>query len=325
MFSLFKKGYRKLPRPIRFVVIIIIVALIISSICVVAGAFVNGINRGRQTKYQNNIKQKLMFDIGLQNESGKIQEFAQARLKTNFKIEFLNVGQADCAVITNGVSTMMVDTANAEDAKYILEHLKDNNIEKINYLVCTNESDEHIGGLLEILENIQVETLIIPNAYTENEFMRRCVKRAASNCTAVREATPLDAWNLDEAQCIILQNNGNVILKVSMQNIATLFLSDATPEEEMSLLDLELDISANFLKASGHGAINTANDKLLQKVKVEHAIVSCDESVAKPDIDTMLRLYKRAIVSRTDRQDTIVVTTDGVLYKLDSTEINCNG
>lgn len=336
----FKEWYSARPKPVRRGLCITFCVLLAAYFILMAVFFISILS---QFFSMNQMKNQMLSNfnlsdmsqigniqlpnvqIGLKDPNDKMEEYAQDTLDTNYRMEFLNVGHADCMVLTNGNSTMMVDTGNAEDAKYILKHLEESEIQKLNYLVCTNESTEHSGGLMSVLENVVVDTLIIPDTETENEFMKDCISYAVSNGVTVKTANALDAWNIDEAQCIVLQNKGNVILKVSMLDISVLLLSDATQEEELALLDLEMDITANFIKASSHGAANTANDKLLQEVEAEYAIVSCDEEVAKPDIKTMNRLYKRAITYRTDRHDTIVVTTDGVFYELTTAEIDCNG
>ena len=328
----FKEWYASRSKPVRkglCIVLIIIFTLYALLAVFVAGwiikQFVSVTQKQAEVSDRINRINMSQMQVGLKDTANKMDEYAQDTLDTNYRMEFLNVGHADCMVLTNGNSTMMVDAGNAEDAKYILKHLEESKIQKLNYLVCTNESTEHSGGLMSVLENVVVDTLIIPDTETENEFMKDCISYAVSNGVTVKTANALDAWNIDEAQCIVLQNKGNVILKVSMLDISVLLLSDATQEEELALLDLEMDITANFIKASSHGAANTANDKLLQEVETEYAIVSCDEEVAEPDIKTMNRLYKRAITYRTDRHDTIVVTTDGVFYELTTAEINCNG
>lgn len=332
MFKLISKAYHKLSPKMKKVVC----CLIIGCCCLYVGVVGLFVYHFIDTLIESNeMRTQIMEDINaMQNPTTNIlftdeekeeREFAQESTNYNFRVEFLDVGAADCTLITDGTHHMLIDTGDAEDAEKIIRHLHSKDIVKLDYVVCTNENDEHIGGLKTIMDSIEIEHLIIPNQYTSNEYLLTCATTATFNGTEVTEAAVMDAWNIGEAQCVVLQNTYNVILKFTVKNVSFLFMSDAGKSEELELLESDLDISSDFIKASAHGAVDTSADDLLREVDAEYSIVSCDEEVEKPDIHTLNRLYKRTITCRTDRHDTLVVTTDGVRYRIRSEKINCNG
>lgn len=332
MFKLASKAYGKLSPMMKKVVCCLIIAcccLYVGVIGFVAYFFIdNAISISeKHSQIQEDIynMQNPTTNIIFTDEEKDEREFAVGSTNYNFRVEFLDVGAADCTLITDGTSHMLIDTGDAEDADKIIRHLHEKDIVKLDYVVCTNENDEHIGGLKMIMDSIEIEHLIIPNRNSTNEYLLTCATTATFNGTEVTDAAVMDAWNIGEAQCVVLQNTYNMILKFTVKNISFLFMSDATRSEELELLESDMDISATFFRAGAHGAAGTSDDDLLREVSAEYAIISCDEDVEKPDIHTLNRLYKRATTCRTDRHDTLVVTTDGVQYRLRSEKINCNG
>lgn len=53
------------------------------------------------------------------------------------EIDFIDVGQADCALLKQGDSIMMIDTSTKKSSSKIIQYLEDENINKLDYLVGT--------------------------------------------------------------------------------------------------------------------------------------------------------------------------------------------
>ena len=67
------------------------------------------------------------------------------------EVRFLDVGQADAALLRCGDAAMLIDGGNREDSSLIVSVLKRFELKKLDYLVCTHAHEDHVGGLAEFL------------------------------------------------------------------------------------------------------------------------------------------------------------------------------
>ena len=62
----------------------------------------------------------------------------------------LDVGMAECMIVTAGDETMVVDTAYVKNGEKIRSALDEMNVDTIKYLVLTHPHADHIGGTVEL-------------------------------------------------------------------------------------------------------------------------------------------------------------------------------
>ncbi len=63
-------------------------------------------------------------------------------------IFYFNVGQEDSTLITINGYNMLIDSGNDQDGYYIVQFLKSQNINKIDYFILTHFDEDHIGRCL---------------------------------------------------------------------------------------------------------------------------------------------------------------------------------
>ena len=80
------------------------------------------------------------------------------------QIHYIDVGQADSILITLNDSSMLIDAGNNGDGDDVVEYLKQHNITKLNYLIGTHPHEDHIGGLDDVIDNINF------NAKSTNKY-----------------------------------------------------------------------------------------------------------------------------------------------------------
>ena len=81
---------------------------------------------------------------------------------------YLDVGKADCTVLTDGAHTVLIDCAEADDGETLLSVLKENRISQIDLLLVTHFDKDHIGGVPEVLSSFSVLRVIEPDYEPEN-------------------------------------------------------------------------------------------------------------------------------------------------------------
>lgn len=82
---------------------------------------------------------------------------------TTLTIHFIDVGQGDCIFLelADG-KNMIIDGGRKEYSKWVVDYLNNLGVTKIDYMVATHSDEDHIGGLISVLEHFEVETIYRP-------------------------------------------------------------------------------------------------------------------------------------------------------------------
>ena len=81
----------------------------------------------------------------------------------NLHIYFVDVSQADAAIIACDDNVLMIDGGNVADSQLIFSVLRNTlGIEHINYMIATHPHEDHVGGLAAALNACSVDVLLTP-------------------------------------------------------------------------------------------------------------------------------------------------------------------
>ena len=90
------------------------------------------------------------------------------QFQQKLKIHFLDVGQGDsCFIITPNHKTILIDgggsTSNSFDVgkDTIIPYLLDRGYTKINYVFISHFDQDHVGGILPVLEELHIGQIFI--------------------------------------------------------------------------------------------------------------------------------------------------------------------
>lgn len=256
----------------------------------------------------------------------------KTQVKSDFSVHFIDVGQGDCSLIKCGDKNILIDTGDSVYSRKIINYLKSHNVNKIDYLIISHPHADHIGGLTEIAEEINISTIYmrdfdkadIPNDVNYKNIIKIIkdkkikVKNPVSgeklsiNNTELTFFVPsYDADNL---------NNSSILTKIMYEGKSFLFTGDIEKKSEKELLLKNYDLKADVLKVAHHGSNTSSNDEFLKSVSPEYCVISCgsDNSFTHPSDDAIKRLsgYTKNIL-RTDLLSHIIFKTGdaGLTYK----------
>lgn len=238
------------------------------------------------------------------------------------KVYYLDVGQGDSEFIIfpNG-KTMLIDAGEKDAGAKVCEAIKSLGYSKIDYVVATHPHADHIGGLPEVFNQFEVETVYMPNGVSTSKTYERLLDAIeAEDCAVMRAmdgVTVINEGNL-KAQFVAPVNedyedlnNYSAVLKVDYFENSFLFMGDA---EKQSELEITADVKADVIKVGHHGSSTASTEEFIKKVKPTYAVieVGADNTYGHPH-DEVIDLYSKmnTKIFTTSENGDIFITSDG--------------
>ena len=232
-------------------------------------------------------------------------------------VRVLDVGpvNGDAILISSPAGkTVLIDAGDTTRGKTVVDALKRNNIQQLDYFIATHPHPDHIGGSAEVFKAVKVLNVIdngqIPSLPSVQSVSPRTAgkkappslskfyddyKAAVSSSGAHYEtARPGTKYDLGGGALLTvlapsepfftrehMRTGGNVpnansiVMRLDYGSFSMLLTGDAEEQTEHRLLTKELNLEARVLKVGHHGSKYASAGDFLQRVKPEFAIVSC--------------------------------------------------
>jgi len=238
------------------------------------------------------------------------------------EVHFIDVGQADCALLASGGHFMLIDGGNNDDAEHIVTYLQNAGVKKLDLVVGTHPHEDHIGSLDAAIEAFDIGAVYMPDVSADTETYRDVLDAVKGKGLRVQHPVPGDVLDFNGLPVEIFGpvkeysnlNNHSIVLRVSVGETAFLFTGDVEIEGEYDILEQGFDISADVLKVSHHGSSGSSVEEFLAYTDADYAVISVGEGniYDHPEAVTLKRLQNYGMeIYRTDEQGTIVCDTDG--------------
>lgn len=245
--------------------------------------------------------------------------FAQA----DIEIHYLDVGQADAALVICDGETMLIDGGDIKASSYIYTYLEDNNINHLNYIIASHGHADHVGGLAAALNFATVETAYCPVMEYDSHGFDNFKKYLSLQNVEITIPEVGESFTLGSASVEIIgpinyecsnHNDISIVLRIVYGNTSFLFTGDAERSEEQDILSAGYTLKSTVLKVGHHGSENSTTYPFLWEIMPEYAIISVgeDNTYGHPTEETLSRLRDAdVIVYRTDLNGTIICKSDG--------------
>lgn len=239
----------------------------------------------------------------------------------NLTVHFLDVGQADCHVVTLPTGeVMMIDFGNNDDASFICNYLNNLDINVIDYLVATHPHEDHIGAMDTIINKYEIRNVYMTDAEADTKSYRdvqKALSKRKIGATILYGGTVI--YSDEELKIETLApmyyyddlNNMSIVVRITYKEASFLFTGDAEEESEN---DITGDVSSDVLAVGHHGSSTSTSDRFLERVDPMFAVISCGKNndYGHPHWETLEKLEDGDVtVYRTDTLGTIVCTTKG--------------
>ncbi len=240
---------------------------------------------------------------------------------SELQVRFLDVGQADAALISCDGHHMLIDGGNRGDSNLIYSVLQREEISYLDMVVATHAHEDHIGGLPGAFQYASAGLTLCPVTAYDSDVFETFAAKAQERGGGLTVPQPGDTYPLGSATVTILgvngaedTNNTSIVLRIDYGETAFLFTGDGEREAERVILDSGLPLSATVLKVGHHGSDTSTSYPFLREIMPQYAVISVGtgNSYGHPCEDTLSKLRDADVeVFRTDMQGDIVCTSDG--------------
>ena len=237
-------------------------------------------------------------------------------------VHFLDVGQADCALLECGGEYMLIDGGNIGDGQMVISYLQNMGVEELKAVVCTHAHEDHVGGLPSVLAVYPVKQVFAPTKTYASKVFDDFLYYTDQQRLEVTIPAPGDEMTLGQAQITVLgplksyaeTNDTSIVMKVVFGETSFLFTGDMEVLAENDLLENGTDLKADVLKVGHHGSDTSTGYRFLHEVDPTYAVISVGEGnkYGHPNDITLSRLNDaECTIFRTDHLGTVVAVSDG--------------
>jgi len=226
---------------------------------------------------------------------------------------FCDVGQGDAILITRGFWQMLIDGGPDDKILSCLNKYVpfwDRNLEVI---VTTHADQDHIGGLIFVLKQYQVNTLFLSdvnNTQTFDEFRILLLKQLdrglvvkkpflgqlISPNSKLQAKVMVPNLNLNDHKFLfsninsetvlsdyfaflegisVGHNQRSIVLFLEIEKARILLTGDLEHTGEQALIDYGMTDKIDVLKAGHHGAKTSSLNKFIEELRPEICVISC--------------------------------------------------
>ena len=238
------------------------------------------------------------------------------------KIHYIDVGQGDATLIQCDGKNMLIDAGENDKGMQVRVYLEKQGVEKLDYVIGTHPDSDHIGGLDVVIYNFDCGTILMPEYKKNTKTYDDVIQTIKNKHYKITYPVVGTTYELGEAKFTIIAPNDKyddandasigIIMRYGEQSF--LFTGDAEEASEKDIIKNGIDIQAKVYKAGHHGSRTSSSEEMLALIKPEVVVISCgeDNSYGHPHASILNYCISNKIpIYRTDKQGTIVATTDG--------------
>ena len=220
----------------------------------------------------------------------------------NLEIITFDVGNADNFLIkTPENKYIMIDTgripyrSNSTVKGISLEYLKDLGINNLEILILTHFDNDHAGGALNILKEINVKEVYISENKCDTkascdilDYIKDNYKTAKNNETIYKtKDLKIKTYRANFTKGTDIKNENSIITEIDYMGHKSLFMGDSGIQAYEKLKNY-LPQNIDILKSGHHGAKGTISSKMMKELNPKYVILSVGiNTYGHPDKETL--------------------------------------
>ena len=253
------------------------------------------------------------------------QDAPEQQKADQLTVHYLDVGQADCALLECGGEYILIDGGNVADSSLVVSYLEKQGVEKLLAVVCSHAHEDHVGGLPGVLAVYPTDHVYAPTKTYSSKCFDDFAYYTDQQGLEITIPKPGDYLHFGGATMSVLgpvesyadPNNTSIVVMVQFGENRFLFTGDMETEAENDMLDYwgeSFNWKTDVLKVGHHGSNTSSGYRFLYETAPEFAVISvgADNSYGHPHDEPMSRLRDADVtVYRTDTMGAILAVSDG--------------
>lgn len=245
-------------------------------------------------------------------------------------VHFLDVGQGDSIFVQTPSQNILIDAGERSSGPMVVDYLQGQGVRELDLVLGTHPHSDHIGGLIQVLTDIPVKEIMDPAVVHTTKLFEDYLTLIDEKEIKFTEGRAGMVRDIGGASLKILHplapsssalNDASIVTRISCGQISFLLTGDIEKKSEAEILDRGAPLKSTILKAGHHGSSSSNSPAFVEAVDPRLVIIMCGEGndYGHPHGEVLETYRDRAIdIYRTDLLGTIVVTTDGETYSLDT-------
>lgn len=234
-------------------------------------------------------------------------------------ITFINVGEGDAILVRSNGRYALIDSGDGVSTN-IIRSLEQNGVVGLDALILTHWHDDHVGGVIDILNEFPVLNLAMPRMPNNDEstYKNAVEINNLAEEKGIRFAvlTQGMAINVGDIRITVLYNNPSnedendrsAVLMAKCGEKKFLLMADASVDLEKEMLEYGINFDCDVIKIAHHGSNTSTSEELLKAATPQYAVISVarKNSHGHPNY-SVLRLLEDYVddVFRTDYNDDV--------------------
>ena len=237
-------------------------------------------------------------------------------------VHFIDVGQGLAILVQSAGENLLYDGGDRSHANEVVEYLKNQQVDTIDYMISSHYDEDHLGGLVKCLDNFEVEHILGSDYVHTSELFNTFMNTATANGISVEYPSVGDTYDFGTGSFTVMapsgisknSNDNSVVIRLVNGANGFLFMGDAEETSEQDMISTGKSLDCDVLCLGHHGSASSTSWDLLEASTPSWAVVSCGKgnSYGHPTAQTMGKLSDMNIpVFRTDDQGTVIAVSDG--------------
>jgi competence ComEA-like helix-hairpin-helix protein len=248
------------------------------------------------------------------------------------EVHYIDAGQGDATLFLysdeSDSYTILYDTGDWK-RNDVVNYLNLQDITYIDLLIGSHPDADHIGQMAEIISSFEVGEVWMSGNESSSQTFQLTIEAILSSNADYHEPRSGEEFAIGPMDIAILHpenisgksNEESIALNFSYGNHDFIFTGDAGKPEELQMLRRAEDVSATILRLGHHGSNTSSDPAFIEAVNPAAAIYSAgdDNSYGHPHAEVLTLIQDAGIdLYGTDTHGTIVVTTDGKSYSIET-------
>ena len=256
----------------------------------------------------------------VQEEAGSPED-QRGDSQGELSVTYLDVGQGNAVLVRQEDQTMLIDGGPRESSSFVVSYLKQQGIQKLDYVLISHFDEDHLAGAIGALYNFPVETLITADYETDSSIYDSYKEAVEEKGYTPVHPSLGDTFSLGSGSFRIIspvsyghEDENQDSVGIILENGSDRFFigGDIGLEGEKEILEAGVDIQADVMLMNHHGS--HVSREFFQAVNPSWAVISCGagNSYGHPRQDTVELIQEFQVpLFRTDKQGTITAVSHG--------------